>query len=119
MRDVAPGERGEIVHRSPQLMTEYWGKPEETAEAFARRLVPLRRYRRRWTRRAIVTIVDRTKDVINTGGVLVASREVEDALLTHPAVSECAVIGLPDPRWVEAVTAVVVLRPGQDATRRR
>ena len=115
MRDVAPGERGEIVHRSPQLMIEYWGKPEETAEAF----------RGGWFHsgdigtmdaEGFITIVDRTKDVINTGGVLVASREVEDAILTHPAVSECAVIGLPDPRWVEAVTAVVVLRPGQDAT---
>jgi fatty-acyl-CoA synthase len=115
MNDVAPGERGEIVHRSPQLMTEYWGKPEETAEAF----------RGGWFHSGDVatmdedgflTIVDRTKDVINTGGVLVASREVEDALLTHAAVSECAVIGLPDPRWVEAVTAVVVLRPGQSAT---
>ena len=115
MHDVAPGERGEIVHRSPQLMTEYWGKPEETAEAF----------RGGWfhsgdvgtmDEEGYITIVDRTKDVINTGGVLVASREVEDAILTHPAVSECAVVGLPDPRWVEAVTAVVVLRPGQEAT---
>jgi len=114
MRDVAPGERGEIIHRSAQLMTGYWGKPEETAEAFAGG----------WFHsgdvgtmdaEGFITIVDRTKDVINTGGVLVASREVEDALLTHPAVSECAVIGLPDPRWIEAVTAVVVFRPGQDA----
>ncbi len=114
MNDVAPGERGEIVHRSAQLMTEYWGKPGETAEAF----------RGGWFHsgdvgtmdtEGFITIVDRTKDVINTGGVLVASREVEDAILTHPAVSECAVIGLPDPRWVEAVTAVVVLRPGQAA----
>ena len=111
MNDVPPGERGEIVHRSPQLMTEYWGKPAETEEAF----------RGGWFHsgdvgtmdaEGYITIVDRTKDVINTGGVLVASREVEDAILTHPAVSECAVIGLPDPRWVEAVTAVVVLRPG-------
>lgn len=48
----------------------------------------------------------------STGGVLVASREVEDALYTHPAVAEVAVIATPDERWVEAVTAVVVLRPG-------
>jgi fatty-acyl-CoA synthase len=115
MNDVPPGERGEIVHRSPQLMTEYWGKPEETAEAF----------RGGWFHsgdvgtmdaEGFITIVDRTKDVINTGGVLVASREVEDAILTHPAVSECAVVGLPDPRWVEAVTAVVVLRAGQETS---
>lgn len=55
-------------------------------------------------------MVDRVKDVINSGGVLVASRQVEDALYTHPAVAEVAVVGLPDARWIEAVTAVVVLR---------
>ena len=54
--------------------------------------------------------MDRIKDVINTGGVLVASREVEDALYTHPAVAEVAVVATPDERWIEAVTAVVVLR---------
>jgi fatty-acyl-CoA synthase len=114
MRDVPPGERGEIVHRSPQLLSGYWSKPEETEAAFEGG----------WfhsgdvgtmDEEGFITIVDRTKDVINTGGVLVASREVEDAILTHPAVSECAVVGLPDPRWVEAVTAVVVLRPGHSA----
>ena len=50
--------------------------------------------------------------MINTGGVLVASREVEEALFTHPAVSEVAVVGLSDPKWIEAVSAFVVLRPG-------
>jgi fatty-acyl-CoA synthase len=60
-------------------------------------------------------IVDRTKDLINTGGVLVASREVEEALFTHPAVAEVAVIAVPDPRWIEAVAAVVVLRPNAAA----
>jgi fatty-acyl-CoA synthase len=114
MRDVPPGERGEIVHRSPQLLVGYWGRPDETEAAFEGG----------WFHsgdvgtmdaEGYITIVDRTKDVINTGGVLVASREVEDAILTHPAVSECAVVGLPDPRWVEAVTAVVVLRPGHAA----
>jgi fatty-acyl-CoA synthase len=60
-------------------------------------------------------VVDRLKDVIKTGGVIVASREVEEALFTHASVSEVAVIGLPDPKWIEAVTAVVVLRPGHAA----
>lgn len=60
--------------------------------------------------------MDRVKDVINTGGVLVAGREVEEALYTHPAVSEVAVIALPDDHWIEAVTAVVVLKPGEQAT---
>jgi fatty-acyl-CoA synthase len=115
MRDVPPGERGEIVHRSPQLLVGYWGMETETEAAFAEG----------WFHsgdvgtmdaEGYITVVDRTRDVINTGGVLVASREVEDAILTHPAVSECAVIALPDPRWIEAVTAVVVLRAGQAAT---
>ena len=114
MNDVPPGTHGEIVHRSPQLLTGYWNKPEETAAAFAGG----------WFHSGDVgffdeagylTIVDRIKDVINTGGVLVASREVEEALFTHPSVSEVAVVGLPDAKWIEAVTAFVVLRDGHSA----
>ncbi|QIY69051.1 acyl-CoA synthetase [Streptomyces sp. RLB1-33] len=108
-KDVPDGERGEIVYRSPQLCEGYWDKPEETAEAF----------RDGWfhsgdlavrDEEGYFTVVDRVKDVINSGGVLVASRQVEDALYTHDAVAEVAVIGLPDERWIEAVTAVVVAR---------
>jgi fatty-acyl-CoA synthase len=108
-RDVAPGETGEVLYRSPQLCEGYWEKPDETAEAFeggwfhSGDLVRL-------DEGGYITVVDRIKDVINTGGVLVASREVEDCLYTHPAVAEAAVIGLPDDRWIEAVTAVVVAR---------
>ncbi|KUM73238.1 acyl-CoA synthetase [Streptomyces curacoi] len=108
-KDVPDGTPGEIVYRSPQLCEGYWDKPEETAEAF----------RDGWFRsgdlavrdaHGYFTIVDRVKDVINSGGVLVASRQVEDALYTHEGVAEAAVIGLPDERWIEAVTAVVVPR---------
>ncbi|MEY7970569.1 acyl-CoA synthetase [Saccharomonospora xinjiangensis] len=105
--EVAPGEQGEVVYRSPQLATGYWNKPEETAEAFrdgwfhSGDLV-------RVDEEGYFYVVDRIKDVINTGGVLVASREVEDALYTHPGVAEVAVVGLPDDRWIEAITAVVV-----------
>jgi fatty-acyl-CoA synthase len=115
MNDVPPGTHGEIVHRSPQLLTGYWNKPEETAAAFAGG----------WFHSGDVGyfddegylyIVDRIRDVINTGGVLVASREVEEALFTHSAVSEVAVIGAPDPKWIEAVTAFVVLRDGHAVT---
>ena len=111
MNDVPPGTHGEIVHRSPHLMVGYWEKPAETAEAFAGG----------WfhsgdvgyfDEEGYLYIVDRIRDVINTGGVLVASREVEEVLFTHPAVSEVAVVGLPDDKWIEAVTAFVVLRPG-------
>lgn len=111
--DVPDGEPGEILYRSPQLCLGYWDNPEATAEAF----------RDGWfhsgdlvTRDAqgYITVVDRIKDVINTGGILVASREVEDALYTHPAVAEVAVIGTPDEKWIEAVTAVVVLKDGHE-----
>nr|WP_289125878.1 acyl-CoA synthetase [uncultured Halomonas sp.] len=113
--DVAPGEHGEIVHRSPQLMVGYWDKPAMTAEAF----------QGGWFHSGDVGyideagylyIVDRIKDVINTGGVLVASREVEEALFKHAAIAEVAVIGLPDEKWIEAITAVVVLKEGQEAS---
>ncbi|HEY1133043.1 MAG TPA: fatty acyl-CoA synthetase [Nocardioides sp.] len=111
--EVAPGEQGEVVYRSPQLCVGYWENPEATAEAFrdgwfhSGDLV-------RIDTEGFITVVDRIKDVINTGGVLVASREVEDALYTHPDVAEVAVIGTPDERWIEAVTAVVVRREGAD-----
>ncbi|MFA3873480.1 acyl-CoA synthetase [Streptomyces sp. MMCC 100] len=108
-KDVPDGTPGEVVYRSPQLCEGYWDKPEETAAAF----------RDGWFHSGDLavrdadgyyTIVDRVKDVINSGGVLVASRQVEDALYTHDAVAEAAVVGLPDERWIEAVTAVVVRR---------
>jgi fatty-acyl-CoA synthase len=108
MHDVAPGEVGEIVYRSPQLCDGYWGKPEETADAFrggwfhSGDLV-------RIDEEGYIFVVDRIKDVINTGGVLVASREVEDALYDHHAVAEVAVVGLPHEVWIEALTAVVVV----------
>jgi fatty-acyl-CoA synthase len=108
MNDVAPGALGEVVYRSPQLCLGYWDKPEETAEAFrggwfhSGDLV-------RIDAEGYMFVVDRLKDVINTGGVLVASREVEDALYAHEAVAEAAVIGVPHEVWIEAIVAVVVL----------
>ncbi|MFI1000311.1 acyl-CoA synthetase [Streptomyces galbus] len=108
-KEVPDGTPGEIVYRSPQLCEGYWDKPEETAEAF----------RDGWFHSGDLavrdadgyfTIVDRVKDVINSGGVLVASRQVEDALYSHGSVAEVAVVGLPDEKWIEAITAVVVPR---------
>ncbi len=99
--------RARSLYRSPQLCDGYWNDPEATEEAFAGGwfhsgdLV-------RIDEEGFIFVVDRIKDVINTGGVLVASREVEDALYTHPAVAEVAVVGQPDEKWVEAVTAFVV-----------
>lgn len=115
MQDMPPGKMGEIVHRSPQAMIGYWDKPDQTEEAFEGG----------WfhsgdmgyfDQDGFLFVVDRVKDIINTGGVVVSSREVEECLFTHPAVSEVAVIALPDERWIEAVTAVVCLKDGFSTT---
>lgn len=113
MTDVEQGEVGELVHRSPQLFLGYLDDPEKTAAAFAGG----------WfhsgdlavmDEEGYITIVDRKKDMIKTGGENVASREVEEALHKLPGVSEAAVVGLPHPRWVEAVTAFIVLKRGAE-----
>jgi fatty-acyl-CoA synthase len=115
MEDVAPGEIGEIVHRSPQLLSGYFHDEDRTAEAFTGG----------WfhsgdlgvfDKDGYLTVVDRKKDMIKTGGENVASREVEEAIYRVPGVSEVAVIGLPDPKWVEAVTAVIVAKAGHHLT---
>jgi len=115
MEDVAVGEVGEIVHRSPHLLSGYYNNPEKTAEAFIGG----------WFHsgdlatvddEGYITVVDRRKDMIKTGGENVASREVEEMIYRLPEVSEVAVVGLPDPRWIEAVTAIVVVKAGQSLT---
>jgi fatty-acyl-CoA synthase len=111
MRDVAQGEVGEIVHRSPHLMSGYFDDDARSAAAFeggwfhSGDLATV-------DEEGYITVVDRKKDMIKTGGENVASREVEEALYRLPQVSEVAVIGLPHPRWVEAVVAVIVLKRG-------
>ena len=111
MRDVEPGEVGEIVHRSPQLLQGYFNDSERTAAAFeggwfhSGDLATI-------DDEGYITVVDRKKDMIKSGGENVASREVEEALYRLDGVSEVAVVGLPHPRWIEAVTAVVVVKAG-------
>jgi fatty-acyl-CoA synthase len=111
MNDVAPGAVGEIVHRSPQLLLGYYHDDERTRSAFeggwfhSGDLASL-------DEDGYITIVDRKKDMIKSGGENVASREVEEVIYGLEGVSEVAVIGLPDSRWIEAVTAVVVAKPG-------
>ncbi len=112
---VPVGTVGEIVHRGPHVTLGYWKNPEKTAEAF----------RNGWFHsgdlgvmddEGYLSVVDRKKDMIKTGGENVASREVEEVVFTHPAVSEVAVFGVPHPRWIEAVMAVVVTRTGHSLT---
>jgi long-chain acyl-CoA synthetase len=111
-RAVAVGERGEVVVRGPNVMKGYYENPDATAEA----------KRGGWFRTGDIgqidadgylSIVDRKKDMILRGGFNVYPREIEETLLTHPAVSLAAVVGVPDERLGEEVKAFVVLRPGQ------
>ncbi|MDI3257044.1 MAG: acyl-CoA synthetase [Kyrpidia sp.] len=110
-REVPPGTVGEIVHRTPHAMIGYFRDPEKTAAAFEGG----------WfhsgdlgvmDEEGYVTVVDRKKDMIKTGGENVAGREVEEIIYQHPGVAEVAVIGVPHPYWIEAVTAVVVPKSG-------
>mgnify|MGYP000052316349 CR=1 FL=1 len=109
------GEVGEIVHRSPHLITEYYNDPEKTAEAFRNGWFHSGDLGR-FDEDGYLYVVDRKKDMIKTGGENVASREVEEAIFRHPDVAEVAVFGVPHPKWIEAVTAVVVPKAGKDVT---
>ncbi|MGO9357400.1 MAG: AMP-binding protein [Xanthobacteraceae bacterium] len=111
MREVGIGVPGEICARGSLVMDGYWKRPEATAEAF----------RGGWLHTGDVAvkdadgfyyIVDRTKDMIISGGFNIYPREVEDALMSHPSVASAAVIGIPDDKWGEAVKGFVVLKQG-------
>jgi malonyl-CoA/methylmalonyl-CoA synthetase len=108
---VAPGTAGEIEVRGPSVFMEYWGKPEATRNAF----------RDGWFRTGDTAVVEegvyrilgRTNiDIIKTGGHKVSALEIEEVLREHPAIVECAVVGVPDPEWGERVAAAVVLKDG-------
>jgi long-chain acyl-CoA synthetase len=112
---VPVGEAGEVCARSGNFMQEYWNRPDETAEAF----------RGGWyhtgdagylDRDGYLYLVDRVKDMIVTGGENVYSAEVENAVSSHEAVAQVAVIGIPDERWGESVHAIVILKEGATAT---
>jgi acyl-CoA synthetase (AMP-forming)/AMP-acid ligase II len=113
--EVPIGTVGEIIVQGGNVMLGYWNKPEETEAAL----------RDGWLytgdagyldERGYLYVVDRLKDMIITGGENVYSTEVENAIASHPAVAQCAVIGVPDPDWGEHVHAVVVPRPGATVT---
>lgn len=114
-RPVAVGERGEVVVRGPSVMKGYYNRPEATQEAT----------RNGWFHTGDIgvfdsdgylSIVDRKKDMILRAGYNVYPRELEEVLLTHPAVALAAVVGVPDPRVGEEVKAFVVRKPGADVT---
>jgi len=114
-KEVAVGQKGELVARGANVMRGYWNNPQETDRSF----------RNGFFRTGDVGyqdaegyfyILDRLKDMIVTGGENVYSGEVEAVIYTHPAVREVAVFGIPDPKWGEIVKAVVVLKPGKTLT---
>jgi acyl-CoA synthetase (AMP-forming)/AMP-acid ligase II len=113
--DQPPNQVGELVLRGPNIFSGYWGRPEATAEAF----------RGGWfhtgdlgrmDEEGFITLVDRKKDMIISGGENVYPIEVEQVLYRHPAVREVAVVGVPDPRWGETPVAVVALLEDADAS---
>jgi long-chain acyl-CoA synthetase len=109
-------EVGEIVHRGPNVMSGYLNNPEESKRA--------RQYGWHHTgdlgyfdEDGLLVFVDRKKDMIKSGGENVASIQVEQVLISYPKVLNAVAVGLPHERWIEAVTAFVVLKPGEEATR--
>ena len=111
LNEVPDGEPGEICVRGPLVMKGYWKKPQETEEAFRGGWLHTGDVARK-DASGFLTIVDRKKDMIVSGGFNVFPREIEDVISSHAAVASVAVIGVPDEKWGEAVKAVVVLREG-------
>ncbi len=110
--EVPDGTPGELEVRGPNVFTEYWQRPRETREAF----------RDGWFRTGDVAVVERgayrllgrtSVDIIKTGGFKVSALEIEEVLRTHPAIAECAVVGVDDADWGERVSAAVELKPGE------
>jgi fatty-acyl-CoA synthase len=110
-REVATGEAGEICVRAPHVMAGYWKRPEQTAETLKNGWLHTGDIARA-DERGYMFILDRKKDMIVSGGFNIFPREVEDVLSQHAKVAMVAVVGIPDDKWGEAVTAVVVLREG-------
>jgi acyl-CoA synthetase (AMP-forming)/AMP-acid ligase II len=113
--ELPRGDIGEIVTRSELVMKGYWKNPEATADAL----------KNGWLHTGdmgymdgndYLFIMDRSKDMIISGGENIYPREIEEILIRHPAVNEVSVVGVPDDKWGEAIKAVVVLAPGKTAT---
>jgi long-chain acyl-CoA synthetase len=113
--DVPPGEMGEILVKSRSVIAGYWKMPEESARVI----------RNGWFHTGDVGyldpdrylfVVDRIKDMVISGGVNIYTKEIEGVLYQHPSVMEVAIIGLPDEKWGEVVTAIVARKPNTNVT---
>jgi len=111
-----PDEIGEVQFRGPNVFAGYWQRPDATADAFTKDGWFKTGDLGRLDDEGFLTLVDRQKDMVISGGENVYSAEVEDVLFAHPAVAEAAIIGVADERWGEAVCAVVALRPNASAS---
>jgi len=109
--DVSEGEPGEMVFRSEAIIAGYWNKPGETAELIQDGWLHTGDIGRK-DEEGYFYIVDRKKDLIISGGENIASKDVESVIYSHPAVAECAVVGVPSEKWGEEVKAVISLRAG-------
>ena len=109
--ECGPDEVGELFSISPYLFNGYWNRPEETARAFRDGWVSVGDLARR-DEEGYLYIVDRKKDMVISGGENIYPREIEEVLLHHPAIAEVAVVGVPDDKWGERLSAFVVLRSG-------
>jgi malonyl-CoA/methylmalonyl-CoA synthetase len=112
---IAAGAAGEIQVKSPSVFQTYWQNPEATAQAF----------QAGWFRTGDLAVIEQdcyrilgriSVDIIKTGGYKVSALEIEALLRTHPAIQDCAVVGVADPEWGERVCAALVLHSGQDLT---
>lgn len=112
---LGPGETGEICAAGPQVMPGYWNRPEETKRALVDGLFATGDVGH-MDENGYVFITDRLKDMINASGFKIYPRNVEEVVLTHPAVLECAVVGVPDAYRGETVKAFIALKPGQRLT---
>jgi len=119
-RDLPEGEVGEVWIRTRQNMKGYWANPRATDAVFAERPAAgpawLRTGDAGYLRQGYLFLHDRIKDMIISGGENIYPAEVENVLMQHSALADCAVIGVPDEQWGEAVKACVVLRPGERAS---
>jgi acyl-CoA synthetase (AMP-forming)/AMP-acid ligase II len=113
-QDVPAGEVGEACIRAPWQAAGYWNNPELTAKTFREGWLHTRDMLRK-DKDGYFYVVDRKDDMIISGGYNVYPRVIEEVLYSHEAVAECAVVGVPNPKWGEAVKAVVVLKPGKTA----
>jgi acyl-CoA synthetase (AMP-forming)/AMP-acid ligase II len=113
--DVPVGEIGEIIVQSRHIMKEYWNKPKQTTDTIVDGWLHTGDMGR-YDKEGFIYLADRKHDMIISGGENIYPREVEEVLYQHPAVFECAVFGIPAPKWVETVHAVVSLKKGAEVT---